>query len=170
MPQNQNPLLAPSKTIHVGNLNAMVTPEVLRQIFGCIGPVVDVRVAGDGRYGFVDFCDSEAASASVAMNGTQVCGTSIRVEKAMQPRLFAQSNQPTPLPPQGAANPAAARFRVGNTGCVLTLVSRERLESGDLSRESARGDQNSQESVPTQSFWDGELVSRRVLERWTRAR
>lgn len=26
----------------------------------------------------------------------------------MQPRLFAQSNQPTPLPPVGAANPAAA--------------------------------------------------------------
>ena len=72
------------------------------------------------------------------MNGTVVCGTAshpcpegggprrarrprrsltlsgfwhtqaIRVEKAMQPRLFAQSNQPTPLPPVGAANPAAA--------------------------------------------------------------
>ena len=108
VPQNTNPLLAPSKTIHVGNLNAAVTPDVLRQIFSCIGSVVDVRVAGDGRYGFVDFADADAATASVAMHGTLVCGTSIRVEKAMQPRLFAQSNQPTPLPPVGAANPAAA--------------------------------------------------------------
>ncbi|KAH8077322.1 hypothetical protein JL720_10042 [Aureococcus anophagefferens] len=33
VPQNTNPLLAPSKTIHVGNLNAAVTPDVLRQIF-----------------------------------------------------------------------------------------------------------------------------------------
>ena len=44
VPQNTNPLLAPSKTIHVGNLNAAVTPDVLRQIFSCIGSVVDERV------------------------------------------------------------------------------------------------------------------------------
>ena len=62
VPQNTNPLLAPSKTIHVGNLNAAVTPDVLRQIFSCIGSVVDVRVAGDGRYGFVDFADADAAT------------------------------------------------------------------------------------------------------------
>ena len=108
VPQNANPLLAPSRTIHVGNLSPGASPAVLRQIFECIGGVRDVRVAGDGRYGFVDFADADAATASVAMHGTLVCGTSIRVEKAMQPRLFAQSNQPTPLPPVGAANPAAA--------------------------------------------------------------
>lgn len=108
VPQNTNPLLAPSKTIHVGNLSPGVSPAVLRQIFECIGAVVDVRVAGDGRYGFVDFSEADAANASVAMNGTVVCGTAIRVEKAMQPRLFAQSNQPTPLPPAGVHNPTAA--------------------------------------------------------------
>mmetsp|Transcript_9168 Transcript_9168/g.28667 ORF Transcript_9168/g.28667 Transcript_9168/m.28667 type:complete len:393 (-) Transcript_9168:102-1280(-) len=108
MPQNANPLLAPSKTIHVGNLSPGVSPAVLRQIFECIGAVVDVRVAGDGRYGFVDFSEADAANAAVAMHGTIVCGTAIRVEKAMQPRLFAQSNQPTPIPPAGVHDPAAA--------------------------------------------------------------
>ena len=108
VPQNANPLLAPSRTIHVGNLSPGASPAVLRQIFECIGGVRDVRVAGDGRYGFVDFLDAAAAEAAVAMNGTMVCGAALRVEKAMQPRLFAQSNQPTPLPPVGAANPAAA--------------------------------------------------------------
>ena len=108
VPQNANPLLAPSRTIHVGNLSPGATPAVLRQIFECIGGVRDVRVAGDGRYGFVDFHDSGAAEAAVAMHGTLVCGAALRVEKAMQPRLFAQSNQPTPLPPAGARDPAAA--------------------------------------------------------------
>mmetsp|Transcript_19518 Transcript_19518/g.60153 ORF Transcript_19518/g.60153 Transcript_19518/m.60153 type:complete len:267 (-) Transcript_19518:165-965(-) len=108
VPQNTNPLLAPSKTIHVGNLSSGVSPSVLRQIFECIGSVVDVRVAGDGRYGFVDFKEADAANAAVGMHGTIVCGTAIRVEKAMQPRLFSQSNQPTPLPPAGVHDPAAA--------------------------------------------------------------
>ena len=108
VPQNANPLLAPSRTIHVGNLSPGASPAVLRQIFECIGGVRDVRVAGDGRYGFVDFLDAAAAEAAVAMNGTMVCGAALRVEKAMQPRLFAQSNQPTPLPPAGARDPAAA--------------------------------------------------------------
>ena len=107
VPQNANPLLAPSRTIHVGNLSPGASPAVLRQIFECIGGVRDVRVAGDGRYGFVDFLDAAAAEAAVAMNGTMVCGAALRVEKAMQPRLFAQSNQPTPLPPAGARDPAA---------------------------------------------------------------
>lgn len=86
------------RTIHVGNLSAGVTTEVLRQIFGCIGKIVDVRVATDGRYGFVDFAENEAATASLAMNGTEVCGGAIRVQRATQPRLFSNQANPPPTP------------------------------------------------------------------------
>lgn len=95
--QQQAPLLA-QKTIHVGNLSPAVTVEVLRQIFGCIGTIVDVRVASDGRYGFVDFAEAEAATASLAMNGTEVCGQSIRVQRATQPRLYSNQANPPPAP------------------------------------------------------------------------
>ena len=134
VPQNANPLLAPSRTIHVGNLSPGASPAVLRQIFECIGGVRDVRVAGDGRYGFVDFLDAAAAEAAVAMNGTMVCGAALRVEKAMQPRLFAQSNQPTPLPPAGARDPAAAllAFRATQASALRAgeMHRRHRQRSG----------------------------------------
>ena len=128
VPQNANPLLAPSRTIHVGNLSPGASPAVLRQIFECIGGVRDVRVAGDGRYGFVDFLDAAAAEAAVAMNGTMVCGAALRVEKAMQPRLFAQSNQPTPLPPAGARDPPrrCSRSRDAGVGAARRRGGRPR--------------------------------------------
>ena len=132
VPQNANPLLAPSRTIHVGNLSPGASPAVLRQIFECIGGVRDVRVAGDGRYGFVDFLDAAAAEAAVAMNGTMVCGAALRVEKAMQPRLFAQSNQPTPLPPAGARDPAAALL-------AFRATQASALRAGEGGRPRARG-------------------------------
>jgi len=87
-----------AKTIHVGNLSPAVSVEVLRQIFGCIGQIVDVRVASDGRYGFVDFAEAEAATAALNMNGTDVCGHQIRVQRATQPRLYSNQANPPPAP------------------------------------------------------------------------
>ena len=53
---------------------------------------------------------------------------------------------------------------VGTRVMVLSPVSREALP-GDLSLESPRGVQNSQESVPTRMFWDRELISRLEVSR-----
>ena len=64
-----------------------------------------------------------------------------------------------------------ARLGAGTSGDAVSPLSRERLGSGDLSRESARGVQNSQESVPTRYIeWDkkAHLSSLRSLEGWIR--
>ena len=86
------------KTIHVGNLNSQVTAEVLREIFGCIGPIQDVRIAADGRYGFVDYVSADAATASLAMTGTMVCGSAIKVQRASQPKIYGNQAVPPPMP------------------------------------------------------------------------
>ena len=91
-------MLPSSKTIHVGNLNSCVSAEMLRQIFGCIGSIVDVRVSAEGRYGFVDFVEAEAATASLAMHGTVVCGAPLRVQRATQPKVYGNQAVPPPMP------------------------------------------------------------------------
>ena len=40
------------------------------------------------RYAFIDFETAEAADAALQMNGTDVSGVTIRVEKAMQQKLY----------------------------------------------------------------------------------
>jgi len=72
-----------ARTIHVSNLNAHVTTDVLKQIFGCIGRIMDVRVLGVGTFGFVEFDKVESANAAVDMDGTEVCGARLRVTKAL---------------------------------------------------------------------------------------
>ncbi|KAJ1460143.1 hypothetical protein M885DRAFT_559871 [Pelagophyceae sp. CCMP2097] len=73
-----------ARTIHVlnragvSNLNAHVTTDVLKQIFGCIGRIMDVRVLGASLFDKV-----ESANAAVDMDGTEVCGARLRVTKAL---------------------------------------------------------------------------------------
>jgi len=99
-----------SKTVHVGNLNGAVSAEVLKQIFGCIGSIVDVRISTDGRYGFVDFVDAQAATASLALSGTVVCGAALRVQRATQPKIYGNQAVPPPMPMLAQLQPGAAEF------------------------------------------------------------
>ena len=71
----------------------------------------------------------------------------------------------------GDACATKAEFGAGweeGLGPCVSPFSREALP-GDLSLESPRGVQNSQESVPTHMLWDGELISRLEVSRreWT---
>ena len=115
-----------SRSVHVGNLAATVTPDVLRTIFGCLGTIVDLRVGTNGKYCFIDFDAEAAAQAAVDLNGTgarapaparraptrararalsararasfaDIGGQALRVEMAKTPKL-SQSAQPKATP------------------------------------------------------------------------
>ncbi|KAJ8600693.1 hypothetical protein CTAYLR_008314 [Chrysophaeum taylorii] len=129
-----------TKTIHVGNLSPSVSVDVLRQIFGCIGQIVDVRVAADGRYGFVDFAESEAATASLAMNGTEVCGQALRVQRATQPRLYSNQANPPPAPMLAQLQP------VPEFSAIAGVTSAAALEA--LQKQARKLEQGAAAPVP----------------------
>ena len=75
--------------LYVGNLNYDTTEDTLRTLFAEYGEVESVRVITDrysGRskgFAFVEMSAEEAASEAItALNGRQVDGREIRVDKA----------------------------------------------------------------------------------------
>ena len=54
-----------SRTVHIGNLGPLITPDMLRTFFGYVGTVTDCRVAGEGKYAFIEFQDPSAANAAL---------------------------------------------------------------------------------------------------------
>ena len=93
-----------SRSVHVGNLAATVTPDVLRTVFGCLGTIVDLRVGTNGKYCFIDFDTEAAAQAAMSLNGT---GPHARARRA-QARPHAFSAHFLTSPPRHCG-PGAAR-------------------------------------------------------------
>ncbi|KAJ8599953.1 hypothetical protein CTAYLR_002833 [Chrysophaeum taylorii] len=86
-----------SRTVHVSNLNATVaTRDVLRQIFECIGPVVEIRMGSDPSYAFVEFSDPSFADAALGLDGTDVGSCAIKVKRA-NPKPATVQEIPVPL-------------------------------------------------------------------------
>ena len=79
--------------IYVGNLNYALQEDELQQVFAEFGEVVSVKIIKDkysGRskgFGFVEMADeNEAQNAINELNGTEVQGRNIKVNKARPPR------------------------------------------------------------------------------------
>jgi RNA recognition motif-containing protein len=67
-------------TLFVGNLDANVTDEHLRQLFSNYGQLLHVKIPPGKRCGFVQFSDRSCAEEALRqLNGTQLAGQSIRL-------------------------------------------------------------------------------------------
>jgi len=79
--------------LYVGNLNYSLQEDELKQIFSEFGEVVSVKIitdkyTGQGKgFGFVEMTDeTEASKAIDGLNGVDVKGRNIKVNKARPPR------------------------------------------------------------------------------------
>jgi RNA recognition motif-containing protein len=79
--------------IYVRNLNYSLKEEELRDVFGAFGEVSSVKIIKDkvtGRakgFGFVEMPDDSAANEAISkINGSDVKGRPIQVEKALPPK------------------------------------------------------------------------------------
>jgi cold-inducible RNA-binding protein len=76
-------------TLYVGNISYTMNEEELKKAFGQFGEVVSVKIIIDKRtgkskgYGFVEMgSDADADEALKGMNGKELAGRSIKVNKA----------------------------------------------------------------------------------------
>lgn len=81
------------KSIFVGNLASNMTPDELRTLFEAYGAVAHVNIVTDSATGysrgfaFVEMTsDEDARTAITSLNGTTLCGRTLKVEEA-RPRL-----------------------------------------------------------------------------------
>ena len=79
--------------IYVRNLNYSLKEDELSQLFGAFGEVSSVKIIKDkvtGRakgFGFVEMPDDAAANEAISkINGSDVKGRPIQVEKALPPK------------------------------------------------------------------------------------
>ncbi|KAI5670822.1 hypothetical protein M9H77_11186 [Catharanthus roseus] len=73
-------------TLFVGNLDANVTDDHLRQVFGHYGQLLHVKIPVGKRCGFVQFADRSCAEEALRMlNGTQLGGQNIRLSWGRSP-------------------------------------------------------------------------------------
>ena len=75
-------------SIYVGNLPWSATQEGVESLFSAYGEVISVNLISDretGRargFGFVEMADDDAANAIAALDGKEVDGRNLRVNKA----------------------------------------------------------------------------------------
>lgn len=78
------------KTVFVGNLSFQIDEESLREAFSSCGEILSIRFATDREtgefkgFGHVEFMDTEATDAAVALAGTYVMGRAVRVDYAQE--------------------------------------------------------------------------------------
>ncbi|KAH7569550.1 hypothetical protein JRO89_XS06G0182800 [Xanthoceras sorbifolium] len=87
-------------TVFVGNLDAIVTDEHLRELFSQFGQLLHVKIPAGKRCGFVQFADRSCAEEALrSLNGTQLGGQNIRLSWGRSP----SNKQAQPDPNQWGA-------------------------------------------------------------------
>ncbi|CAN6210390.1 unnamed protein product [Urochloa humidicola] len=80
---------AVKRTIFVKFIDQTVTEQILAELFGSYGNVVDCRICGDPsnglRYGFVELQSEEEAYAALLLDGIIIGETSLRVSPSRTP-------------------------------------------------------------------------------------
>jgi RNA recognition motif-containing protein len=72
--------------LYVGNLSYSTSSEKLQGLFAAHGTVVKVNVMEGKGFGFVEMSSqAEAEAAKQALNGTELDGRNIKVDKARPP-------------------------------------------------------------------------------------
>lgn len=79
--------------IYIGNLDYSLQEDDLKQIFGKYGEVTSVKIitdkfTGKGKgFGFVEMAEEKEATAAInELDGTEINGRNIKVNKARPPR------------------------------------------------------------------------------------
>jgi len=79
-----------NKAVFLGNLAFTTHEDDVRAVFEKCGPIEDVRLVRDsntgiGRgIGYVNFTDKDSVETALKLNGTQVCGRSVRVSRSVR--------------------------------------------------------------------------------------
>jgi nucleolin len=111
-----------SHKVFAGNLSFGMTREEILELFGTVGPVVDVvmpldRASGRPRgFAFVEFETAEDAEKAIeTLNGKEVAGRAIRVDGAREraPRPSFVHEQPAPWDDRGGRPVKAKGSRRG---------------------------------------------------------
>ncbi|NNF52280.1 MAG: RNA-binding protein [Gammaproteobacteria bacterium] len=75
-------------SLYVGNLPFSTTEDQLRELFADYGTVHEIKLVYDREtgqprgFGFVEMNETDAAAASEALNGSEVEGRPLRINKA----------------------------------------------------------------------------------------
>ena len=111
-----------SRKIFAGNLSFGMSREDIMELFGTVGPVVDVvmpldKVSGRPRgFAFVEFeTEEDAAKAIETLNGKEVSGRPLRIDEAKEraPRAPMLPPQAQPWDDRGGRPPKAKGSRRG---------------------------------------------------------
>ncbi|XP_023641127.1 serine/arginine repetitive matrix protein 2 isoform X4 [Capsella rubella] len=70
------------KFLQVSNLSPSLTTEQLRQLFSFCGTVVDCSITDSKQLAYIEYSNSEEATAALALNNTEVFGRPLNVEIA----------------------------------------------------------------------------------------
>jgi len=76
------------RTVYVGNLSRLCTPQDLRNEFSPIGEVVYIKFSqgnNDFRYAFIEFATEQQAKAAFGLHGKVVAGSTIKIGTAHNP-------------------------------------------------------------------------------------
>merc|ERR1712117_365329 len=81
------------RTVYVGNLSRLCTPQDLRNEFSSIGDVVYIKFSqgnqrtsnNDFRYAFIEFATEQQAKAAFGLHGKVVAGSTIKIGTAHNP-------------------------------------------------------------------------------------
>jgi len=74
-----------TRTLYVGGFGAVVTAEVLHRLFARHGEVQELRLVdrGEASFAYVTFIDeTDAITARAQLDGAQIAGRALRVERA----------------------------------------------------------------------------------------
>lgn len=77
-------------TVFIGNLSWNIDEDTVRETFGGCGEITEVRFSMDREtgdfkgYGHIEFAETEATDAAVALAGTDIMGRQVRVDFANQ--------------------------------------------------------------------------------------
>ncbi|AEE76828.1 RNA recognition motif (RRM)-containing protein [Arabidopsis thaliana] len=87
------------KFLQVSNLSPSLTTEQLRQLFSFCGTVVDCSITDSKHIAYIEYSNSEEATAALALNNTEVFGRALNVEIAKSlPHKPSSNNSSSSLP------------------------------------------------------------------------
>ncbi|XP_010421873.1 PREDICTED: serine/arginine repetitive matrix protein 2-like, partial [Camelina sativa] len=87
------------KFLQVSNLSPSLTTEQLRQLFSFCGTVVDCSITDSKNLAYIEYSNSEEATAALALNNTEVFGRPLNVEIAKSlPQKPSSNNSSSSLP------------------------------------------------------------------------
>lgn len=151
------------RTVYIGNLSSMCTPQLLRTEFSQVGEVVYVKFAGnnDFRYAFIEFANEQQARMAFTLHGKVIAGQAVKVGTAHNPICKDDINDiDNPL---YAAKKAAKRLEEKLSGGSRHRSrsrdrrdrSRRRRRRRRRSSRSRSRDRNNKDKDQPKKYWDG---------------